>query len=238
MSTEETEVTPVVVQDMPVQIDQNSEAPLLQMAIQSGASIDTIERMVALHERSMAAQAKTDFFDSLSAFQKNCPLIERGDDGHNCKYAKLEHIVHKIRNNMAEAGLSHRFEHATEGGAISVCCVITHVSGHSEKTSMSAPADDSGKKNPIQALGSSVTYLQRYTLCGALGIVIGGIDNDGGTPDELVSDKQIILMRELLDESDMTEKEFLHLAKIKALADLPENLFDRACKRIKDGEKK
>jgi len=46
---------------------------------------------------------------------------------------------------------------------------------------MSAKKDSSGNKNEIQARGSAITYLQRYTLIAALGISTADEDNDGQT---------------------------------------------------------
>jgi hypothetical protein len=54
---------------------------------------------------------------------------------------------------------------------------------------MSAPPDTSGAKNVIQAKASTVTYLRRYTLLGAVGMAAGMPDSDGnlkqGIADEL-----------------------------------------------------
>ena len=44
---------------------------------------------------------------------------------------------------------------------------------------MTAPPDDSGNKNVIQAFGSCTTYLMRYTLVPALGLVTADEDTDG-----------------------------------------------------------
>ena len=49
---------------------------------------------------------------------------------------------------------------------------------------MEVQADKSGSKNVIQAVGSAVTYGQRYTLIGALGITTADEDIDGRLPDE------------------------------------------------------
>jgi hypothetical protein len=46
---------------------------------------------------------------------------------------------------------------------------------------MSAGADSTGNKNNIQSIGSTRTYLQRYTLVGALGLSTADEDNDGKT---------------------------------------------------------
>ena len=56
--------------------------------------------------------------------------------------------------------------------------------GHSEETTLKAPPDTSGSKNSIQAIGSTVTYLERYTLLAATGMAAAGMDNDGRFADE------------------------------------------------------
>ena len=58
-----------------------------------------------------------------------------------------------------------------------VTCRITHRDGHYEETSLFGPVDGSGNKNPIQAIGSAVTYLQRYTLKAAVGIAASQDDD-------------------------------------------------------------
>jgi hypothetical protein len=48
---------------------------------------------------------------------------------------------------------------------------------------MEAGKDMSGGKNDIQQIGSTQTYLQRYTLIGGLGLSTADEDNDGcGAP--------------------------------------------------------
>jgi hypothetical protein len=51
--------------------------------------------------------------------------------------------------------------------------------GHSERTPLEASPDASGGKNGIQAVGSTVTYLQRYTLLSATGMAVQDQDDDG-----------------------------------------------------------
>jgi uncharacterized protein (DUF3820 family) len=57
--------------------------------------------------------------------------------------------------------------------------------GHSESTTLSAAKDGSGNKNDIQARGSAATYLQRYTLIGALGLTTANEDVDGAGTKEI-----------------------------------------------------
>jgi hypothetical protein len=67
---------------------------------------------------------------------------------------------------------------------IAVTCVLTHKMGHSEETTLKAIPDTSGNKNTVQAIGSTVTYLERYTLLAAMGMAAAGMDNDGRMADE------------------------------------------------------
>jgi hypothetical protein len=54
---------------------------------------------------------------------------------------------------------------------VGVTCFLTHRMGHKDDgTYIEAPADTSGKKNAIQAVGSTITFLQRYTLLAAVGL--------------------------------------------------------------------
>lgn len=210
-----------------------SPAALLQLAVTQGADVESLEKLMDLSDRWEAKQAQKAYYDAMAAFQRGCPIIERADKAHTSKYATLERIVMTVRDNLADAGLSYRFENAETDGKFSVTCVITHLDGHSERTTMTASADTSGSKNPIQAIGSTTTYLQRYTLCGALGIVTGGEDVDGGKPLELVDDEQLAALRELLESSGYDEATLLSRAKVKTLADFPLEHFNKACKTLK-----
>ena len=50
--------------------------------------------------------------------------------------------------------------------------------GHSESTVLEAAPDSSGKKNAIQQVASTVTYLQRYTLLAACGLATKDMEDD------------------------------------------------------------
>lgn len=161
---------------------------LLALAIQQGADVEKLERLMALQERYNAQQAKTAYYGAIAEFQASCPILKRTKEvAFNktaYKYAPLSEIVETIRGPLKASGLSYRWE-IEDKERIEVTCIITHVAGHSERTSMSAEPDDSGAKNQIQQRGSSVTYLQRYTLIGGLGITSADTDDDGRSAGEL-----------------------------------------------------
>lgn len=165
---------------------------LLAMAIQNGADVEKLEKLMLLQERWNAQQAKTAYYGALAEFQAVCPILRRTKEvAYNktaYKYAPLSEIVDTIRGPLKASGLSYRWE-IEDKDSIVVTCIITHVQGHSERTSMSAEPDDSGAKNLIQQRGSSVSYLQRYTLIGGLGITSADTDDDGKSSGALNVDR-------------------------------------------------
>jgi hypothetical protein len=98
--------------------------------------------------------------------------------GAKFKHATLAAVVDGAVPAMSKHGLSHNWIVET-GEIIKVTCVVTHKLGHSEKCEMSAPPDTGPGRNKIQAVGSTVTYLQRYTLMALLGLAAKDMDNDG-----------------------------------------------------------
>lgn len=175
-----------------VVVSETNPSALLQLAVQQNLDIDKLEKLMQLQERWQAQQARKEFLSAISRFQAICPTLEKtkkveftNKAGYKTKYnyASLGDIVESIKKPLSDNGLSFRWEIKEEENKLIVSCLISHLLGHSESTTMSAAKDDSGNKNEIQQRGSSITYLQRYTLIAALGISTADEDNDGDKED-------------------------------------------------------
>lgn len=168
--------------DLPALADDTPGA-LLKLAVQRDLDLDKLERLMALKERWQADQARKAFYEAFARFQATVPPLTKdkqvtfGETSY--RHASLASIMGQIGGPLEECGLSFRFTINDSGEGLVVTCIVTHVEGHSEPTAMSAPPDVSGSKNAIQSRGSTVTYLQRYTLIAALGLVTADEDNDG-----------------------------------------------------------
>ena len=167
--------------DKSTEVVTTSPSKLLELAINKNLDIATLEKLMALQERWDAQQAKKAYYTSLSQFQMDCPPILKTKAGYDdrYRYAPLDQIIKVIKEDMFKNGLTYRWEQVDKDSKVLVTCVITHVSGHSEKTTLEAADDTSGSKNAIQAKGSTVQYLRRYTLESALGIATADEDIDG-----------------------------------------------------------
>lgn len=175
----------------------SSAADLIRHAIDRNASVDQLERLMGLQERWEANEARKAFVVAMAACKAELPptiskdhLVDfpaKQEDGGKgrvtYRHTTLANLVGEVLPIMARHGLSHGYETEQDeksSGRISVTCRIQHVMGHSETVRLSAYPDESGRKNKIQAIGSTVTYLQRYTLMAALGLASGDEDDDAG----------------------------------------------------------
>lgn len=170
-----------------ISVVEPNPSVLLQLAVQQNLDIDKLEKLMQLQERWQAQRARKEFLNAISRFQAVCPPIEKtkrvayGNTKYS--YAPLGDIAATIKKPMSDNGLSHRWEIGEDADNIVVTCIISHIDGHSEKTTMKGGKDGSGNKNAIQSSGSTVSYLQRYSLIGALGISTADEDIDGHKED-------------------------------------------------------
>lgn len=158
---------------------------MLQIAVEKGADLNQLQKLMDLQERWEAGQAKQAFNDAIAAFKANPPTITKNKEiKHNnkviSKYADLAQVCKEVIAGLNENGITHRWEtNQSPEGIVMVTCILTHRLGHSETNTMQAKPDESGAKNSIQAIASTNTYLQRYTLLGVCGLAVEGQDDDG-----------------------------------------------------------
>jgi hypothetical protein len=160
---------------------------ILQIAVQQGANVDKLAKLLELQERWQANQARQAYNAAMAKFKQRPPKITKNKhvkfDDTEYDHATLDHVTEAITETLSAVGISHKWK-MCQSPEIFVTCVLTHEMGHSEETTLKASPDTSGSKNSIQAIGSTVTYLQRYTLLAAVGLAAAGTDNDGRAADE------------------------------------------------------
>lgn len=175
-------------------------ALLLQMAVQQGADLARLEKLMELQERWEANEARKAFVVAMTAFKAE-PLeifkrkavgyeTDRGDFvGY--KHAELSDVTAVIGPAMARHQLSFRWDVTQEPSRVTVACIVTHVLGHSERVEMYGAPDNSGKKNAIQQIASTVTYFQRYSLLAVTGLSTKDqIDDDGDGAGDAAAEKR------------------------------------------------
>lgn len=160
---------------------------LIQVAVERGTSVEQLQQLMELQERAEANMARKAFFSAMAKFKENAPKINKNKHVRfetqkgitEYDHATLDHAVDLIGPALSAVGIRHRWDVKQEGLSVTVTCILSHELGHSEMTPLTAGHDNSGGKNSIQAIGSTVSYLERYTFLAAVGMAPAGMDDDG-----------------------------------------------------------
>lgn len=218
--------------DLPATVAPAANLTPMQMAytlIQNGADLGSVKEMLAMSRELAAEQARQKFDAAMSmAKAEITPVIKTATGHNNKKYADFASIAKAVDPIISKHGLSYRFR-TRQDDRIHVTCVLAHEAGHAEETTLAGPADTTGSKNAIQAIGSTLTYLQRYTLVQALGLAASE-DDDGRTADigASINEQQRQELSTLLDETGADEERFRRFFGIEYLAELPSKRFAEA----------
>lgn len=162
-----------------VALSEITPMQMLSIAVQQGADLQKLEKLMELQERQERNQARKAYVASMAAFKADPPTILKNKHvsfqlktGGRTEYNHATHdeVTNKIIVAMAPHGLSHNWTVRQENGMVFVKCTITHELGYSESTEMFGPPDTTGTKSVIQAIASTVTLLQRYTLISIAGL--------------------------------------------------------------------
>lgn len=210
---------------------------MIERALTSGATPETLEKLLTLQERWEANQARKAFIESMALARVKFAPILKTNSGYadRYKYETLTDVMDAIDGPLGEHGFS--YDWVTEDlpdGKIRVTCVVTHEAGHSRRNSLSGDpkdtADAKANMNGLQRMGGAVTYLQRYTLKAALGIAASK-DVDGKTSsnsDPTINADQFTELMDLLEKSDSKETAMLEFYGVKKVEDMTVKHFESA----------
>jgi hypothetical protein len=127
---------------------------MLHSAISNGADIAILEKLMGLQERYEASQARKAFDSAMADAKAHMGTVHKTTKGN------------------------YRFNVDQTEKSMKVTCIVRHRDGHFEETTLMSPIDTSGSKNAVQQIGSTQSYLQRYSLMAALGLAASR-DDDG-----------------------------------------------------------
>lgn len=217
---------------------------LIMAAVTGQSDLDKVEKLLILQERWEANQAKKAYNKAMSDFKSNPPKIEKdmkvsySTQKGNVKYshASLANVTQSIASELSKYGLSASWR-TDQKDKISVTCKITHMLGHSEETTLNAMADDTGSKNSIQAIGSTITYLERYTLLALTGLATFDQDNDAQSLVK-ISEVQLSTILDLLAAKELKESPILKYMKVEKMEDILDSDYQKVIKAIETAPKK
>ena len=167
---------------------------------------------------------------ALSKFQaevKN-PPNSSNNPFFKSKYAPLDVVINTAKETLGKYGLSYIQMPGGDGASVSCITILMCEGEWIESDVLVLKAD---KVTP-QGAGSAITYARRYQLSAMLGLA-GEQDDDGNhssgndipKEDVILGNKKIdnlklVLLKNLIKESNTNEKSFLAWAKVSKVQDI------------------
>jgi hypothetical protein len=165
----------------------NAAAMFMDLAKDPNVSIEKIERLTALYERSERARMEADFNRAMSACQSEMEPVRKDatNPSTSSRYASYEALDAAIRPIYTKYGfaLSYNTDDSPVADHVRVLCDVTQ-GGFAKQFRADLPADGKGAKGGdvmtrTHAFGSALTYGMRYLLKLIFNIAVGEGDDDG-----------------------------------------------------------
>lgn len=231
-------------------VDSHTPNAVILKAMDKNYSPELIEKMMDLQVKWEQNEARKAYHKAMAAFKANPPKVWRdlqvkyevGNKTTNWSHADLGVAGEAIGKGLGEHQLNHTWRtEPQENKETRVTCIITHELGHSESTWLQAGPDTTGSKNAIQAIGSTIFYLERYTLFALTGLAPARMDDDGkrsGSEPEgsndFISPEQLTELTGLAKESGIMQGAFLKSLKVETLSELPVKKYNYAIGILKN----
>lgn len=202
-------------------------------------NIEVMQELRAMQREDRDLDAKRAFNSALSAAKGELePVLKTHDVDFTSKsgtktkykYEEFADVSRMVDPVFQRHGLSYRFRISQTGDLVKVSTILSHALGYSEETAPLEQKIDPGSTgmSNVQALGSTLTYLQRYSLRASIGLAAGR-DTDGkAEASPAIEATQIIELQELIRETGSSEINLLHLYGVETIPELTVDQFKRA----------
>jgi len=173
---------------------------MLSQAVDKGASVETMERLLDMRRELKQERAREMFFASLADFQADCPVIKKDKDvmvkgTKRYSYAPLESIIKQVGPILQKHGFSYTFKTVPGSDEVKICCDAYHIGGYAQDSCFSIPIDQGSFMSDAQKAGSASTFAKRYAFCNVFGISTGDEDNDGADAGRHQVDEGVLYRR-------------------------------------------
>lgn len=217
---------------------------IAQMAQDPNADITKLERLIALRNAEIAAQAKREYDAAFVEMKGHLPVVIKTHDNAQTKskYAKMEDINKAVDPILAKFGFgsTDKILKQTETD-VTMRVELRHKGGHSESLELTMPIDDKGAQGTVNktkphGISSTIMYIRRVGKAALIGISTGD-DNDGNTETVSITVEQAAALDTRLRAiSDKALPNFLKWAKLEKLTDIQAQHLKAAEKAVANME--
>ena len=208
---------------------------IADLARDPACDVEKLRALIGMQRDVMAEQARIAFDAAMADAQAEMvPVLRSATNAHTkSRYARLEDIDNAIRPIITQHGFSLTFDNPDQSAdGIVITCAVAHRDGHVKNYKLAGARDDKGaqgnaNKTPIQAIGSTISYLRRYLTCMIFNVSLTNDDNDGNEVAP-ISAKQARDLDDLLLKSGADREKFLAYLRVSDIADLSSRDYPRA----------
>lgn len=163
-------------------------------AIKQGAAMEVVGRILDQQRWMIEHQEKVAFIEAMSKFKDEVPTIIRsriirdkqGDEKY--KAVALEDVAGPLMKALLKHRITYRFKtDMLDNGSIKVTCYLRleRTAYEEQGSTLAAPPDISGGKDHLKGVGSTTSYLEKYTLMASCGVHVHGSDPEAVPVDGL-----------------------------------------------------
>jgi hypothetical protein len=217
---------------------QLNPTQLLEIAITKGIDNEQLKALMQLQRDWENDQATKAYHMAVAEFKRNPVVVikDRLNKQYGSMYVSRGHLVNTVNQQLGKYGLNARWEMQQLDNLIKVTCILSHELGHSERASMTAPPDDSGKKNPIQQIKSTKTYLEVATYESVTGVAATDAGDDDGNAacaqSATITAQQVMDIEALSKEVNANMALFLEYFRIDQLENMTAANYQRAIQAL------
>ena len=176
--------------DVSVSPEQASVEGLISQGLRVNASVETMEKLMAMRREIRAERSKEAFDAAMAQFQSECPIITKEKvvkdkyGAERYRYAPLDSIVGQVKNALAKNGFSYYFDEIKDDKYVAAVCTVTHVQGFQKQSTFKVEIGNEEYMTNTQKYGARMTFAKRYAFCNAFGIMTGDEDTDANDTEE------------------------------------------------------
>ena len=177
---------------MVVEQEQSTPMTLIAQAIQNNIPVETMEKLMDLHDRWEAKQAKKAYDDAMAKFQAECPVIKKtkkvyeknqenvAENLRKVRYsfAPIDSIIDQTKDHISKNGFSYTTLIENDDKSLTATVIVKHFAGHTEQSKFTVPIGTESFMSDPQKYGARATFAKRYAFLNAFGIMTGDEDTD------------------------------------------------------------
>jgi hypothetical protein len=206
---------------------------LAALARDPSVPVDRIVSLYDLQRRAEADEAERQFNAAFARLLPRLPRIVRrgkikmvkdGVDKGTIPFVTIDDMDAAIRPLYTAEGFTLSFLSEPIASGISRTAILRHTAGHSIRSTMQLPPDPGPGRNNLQALGSSMTYADRYLTRGLFNLIAEGEDDDGNAAGT-IGEREVKFLQRAILTVGVDEAKLLAIYGAKALSDIPKSVY-------------